>query len=555
MIRGRILLLLFLTCFVAIIVRLFYVQVMQGDVYAQDLIRTQQLLPERGKIYDRHGEPIAINKPVFDVIAEPENITVSKDEVVKKLDEVLEMGESTLEARLDMTRIWVPIAKGLTIEEKTSIHDKNIDGITFEEYTTRYYPEASLSAHLLGFVGKTESGDDIGYFGIEGFFEKELRGLPGFIKSERDVFNKPIFVGTQKRIQPEDGRDLTLTIDKNVQNIVKDELVSAIERYSADEICATIADPLTMEILAMACVPDFDPKRYFEFSDEYFRNTVVSTVYEPGSTFKPLIMAAAIEEEKIKPDDTMDEKGAIKLGEFTIQNWDDTYAGKITMTEILEKSSNIGMVYVGEQLGNDLLYEYIERYGFFERTGIGLQGEVPGNIKPRNAWFETDYATATFGQGIAITQLQLISSFSSLINGGNLMRPYIVKEIGDSNKPRIQEPHLIRKVLSEETSAIMKQMLQSSVEQAELSFELPEGYSIGGKTGTAQVAVGGTYDDSQSIASFIGFAPVDKPQFVTLVVVKNPKTSIWGSETAAPVFFNIARELFVYYNIVPTKSE
>jgi cell division protein FtsI/penicillin-binding protein 2 len=371
------------------------------------------------------------------------------------------------------------------------------------------------------------------------------------MKSERDVFNKPMFVGTQERVEAQDGRDLYLTIDKSVQNIVKTKLVKAVEQFKAAQACATVANPKTMEILSMVCVPDFDPAKYYEASPEAYVNTTVSNLYEPGSTFKPLMMAAAIQEKKVKPQDTFDEAGAVFESGYRIQNWNDKYEGEISMTRILEKSSNIGMVYISHKLGHDLQYEYLKKYGIGKATGIDLQGEATGFLRPQKEMYDIDYATAAFGQGISVTQIQLLRGFSSLINGGYLMRPYVVKEVHQGGKIRKREPKVETQIVSERTSEIMKKMLQSTVENAEAKFVFPKEYKIGGKTGTAQVAVQGKYDASKTIASFIGFAPVEDPQFIALVVVREPKSSQWGSETAAPVFFEIAKDLFVYYNIVP----
>jgi cell division protein FtsI/penicillin-binding protein 2 len=529
---------------------LFIIQVLEPSVYAKDYLQARKLLPERGKILDRNLEPLAVNQTKFRLYVEPRNIK-DREEVIRNIDSVLKIGEATLEARIDPAKVWVAIKGGLERDVRDKIMAMKMEGVGFENEPTRFYPEASLSAHILGFVGKNKNGESIGYFGIEGYYEKELIGLPGFLKSERDVFNRPIFVGVQDKVDAENGRDLVLTIDKSIQNIVKTKLKEALEKYDASQACATVANPHSMEILAMSCLPDFDPERYYEASPEAYVNTIISETYEPGSTFKPLVMAAALNEKKIKPQDTFNESGPLEISGYTIQNWNKKYIGIMSMTNILERSSNVGMVYVGGKLGNENLYRYLDAYGFMDPTGIDLQGEVGGLIKPKNAFYPIDYATATFGQGIAITQLQLLTAFSSLINGGHLMKPYVVKEIRQGDKVRARKPVQKAQVIDEHTSEVMKKMLQSSVDHAEMKFSFPKEYKLGGKTGTAQVAVQGQYDASKTIASFIGFAPVENPQFVSLVVIREPKTSIWGSETAAPVFFEIAKELFVYYNIVP----
>ncbi len=548
MIRGKLLLYLFLAAFAAVFLRLFQIQVVQPEHYARDFLQSRTLQPERGRIYDRSMKPLAVNQNTYRLFVEPQKIE-DKGELIEAIDEVLSIGEATLEAQIDDEKVWVAIAGGIGRETRDQMIDQEVEGLGFETEEARFYPESSLSAHLLGFVGRNEDNDRIGYFGVEGYYDKELRGLPGKERTERDAFNKPIFVGRQDRIEAINGRDLVLTIDKSVQNIVKTKLVDAVETFEARQACATVVDPDTMEILAMSCVPDFNPDRYFEASPEAFVNPVISNLYEPGSTFKPLIMAAALEEKKVKPLDTFDESGPIKIGEFTIQNWNKKYIGTMSMTNILERSSNIGMVHIGEQLGEELLVQYLKDFGLGEPTKIDLQGEVSNPI--RSQWYEIDYATATFGQGISVTQLQLLRGFASLINGGRLMRPYVVKEIHQDDRVRVQEPVVEKQLFSEHTSEVMKKMLRSTVENGEMPYSFPEGYSIGGKTGTAQVAVGGKYDASKTIASFIGFAPVDDPKFLSLVVITEPKTTIWGSQTAAPVFFDIAKELFVQYNIVP----
>jgi cell division protein FtsI/penicillin-binding protein 2 len=434
-------------------------------------------------------------------------------------------------------------------ETKNKLQATNLAGIGFEDKFGRYYPEASLSAHILGFVGKKDNGEDIGYFGVEGYYDKDLAGLPGFLKSDRDLLDKPILIGTQEKIDPEDGRDLYLTIDKSVQQIVKKKLLQGMEAYKPKEGCVIVADPYTMAIMALVCLPDFDLDRYYQFNESFFKNPAISSLYEPGSIFKPLIMAAGIEEKSIKPDEIYNEEGPIQIGEYTIRTWDNKYEGKISMSRILEKSSNVGMVYIGNKLGKDKIYSYLKKYGFGKLTNIDLQGEVSGYLKDKNEWYPIDYATVTFGQGIVATPLQMITAFSSIINEGKLLRPYIVAKAVSNNQEKVAQPKLVRQTISPKTSAIIRKMLTDTVEHGEVRWAKPQGYKIGGKTGTAQIAIEGRYDPSKTIASFIGFAPSDRPKFIVLVVLKEPQTSIWGSETAAPLFFDIAKELLVYYNI------
>lgn len=541
----------FTLIFIAVIVKLFYLQVLSTRPFLdKQYLKDQKIYPVRGKIFDRNGEPLVINQPVYLVYLEPKKI-IDKDKVIEKLDQILEVGEVTLSAKVNSAKDWVVVKRDVDKEIKEKIDRFNLEGVGFEKQFKRFYPEASLAAHLLGFVGKDYWGEDLGYFGIEGFYNRDLAGLPGVFKSERDLLGRPIIIGTQEWIEPENGRDIYLTIDKSVQTVVKKKLLAGLESYQAKEGCVIVANPQTMEILSLVCLPDFDPDNYYRFNENYFKNSVISSLYEPGSIFKPLVMAAAIEEKKIKPTDFYDEEGPIKIGKYSIKTWNNKYEGKISMTRILEKSSNVGMVYVGSRLGEKKLYSYLEKFGFGQLTGINLQGEIAGYLKPFNQWHAIDFATVTFGQGIAVTPIQMIRAFSAIVNGGNLLQPQVVKKINTDGSDRQINPKLERRVISQSTSKIIKKMLLSTVKHGEINWSVPKGYEIGGKTGTAQIPISGRYDPSKTVASFIGFAPYEEPKFIILVILREPKTSPWGSETAAPLFFEIAKELLVYYNIAP----
>lgn len=547
--KIRIVFLFFLFVFIAIIIKLFFIQVIPLSNNSKSYLKYRQIYPERGLILDRNEQPLALNRKSYLIFVEPKKIK-DQNTLIEKIAKELQVDEASLEAKMNPDLDWLKLAEGVSQKTKKSIEAMKLNGVGFEEQSQRYYPEASLSAHLLGFVGKGKEGETVGYFGVEGFYEQDLAGLIGFLKSERDPIGRPILIGDQEKIDSENGRDLVLTIDRSVQAIAKAKLKSGMESYQAKEGCVIIVQPYTLEILALTCLPDYDPNSYFESNDLIFNNQSISSLYEPGSTFKPLITAAGIEEKVIKPDSKFDEKGAVTIGEYTIRTWNNKYEGKITMTRILEKSSNVGMVYVGSKLGKNNILKYLKNLGFGGVTGIDLQGESAGYL--RDFWTDIDYATVTFGQGIVVTPIQMIRAFSSVINGGNLMRPYIVKAINTGASTQTVKPKLDKKIYSEKTSEIMRKMLVSTVERGEYKWVKPEGYKIGGKTGTAQIAVGGRYDTSKTIASFIGFAPADKPKFIALVVLKEPKSSIYGSETAAPLFFEIARELLYYYNISPT---
>ncbi len=548
--KIKLIFLFFIAFYIAIVVRLFFLQVIYSPVNKSPYLKTNKLVPVRGRIYDQKNQSLVLNQNSYQMYVEPKKIE-DKDRLLHQLSESLEIEEASISAKLDMSKYWVAIASGLTQEQKDKIDKLNLKEVGFDYQTKRYYPEASLSAHILGFLGKDSQGEDVGHLGVEGFYDRDLRGLPGFLETERDILGRPILIGVQQRVEAEDGRDLILTIDKNVQEISKKRLLEGMEKYKAKKGCVITADPKTMAILSLVCLPDYDLEKYYLFNENFYKNQAIADLYEPGSVFKPLIVASALEEKKIKANDTYDETGQVAVGEYKIKTWNDKYEGKISMTRILEKSSNVGMVYIGEKLGDKKIYSYLEKFGFGKNTGIDLEGEASGYLKPANGWYPIDYATVTFGQGIAITPIQMTRAFASLINGGYLMKPYVVQKIISKSKTTEMKPKIEKRIFSQTTSDIIKKMLVSTVENAEAKWDRPKGFSIGGKTGTAQVPIKGIYDASKTIASFIGFVPAENPKFLTFVVLYEPQSSIWGSETAAPLFFKIAKDLIVYYNISP----
>lgn len=550
MTKPRLLFIILLIFYLLIIVKLFHLQVLNPASTDTTYLKTNRILPERGKIYDRNSQPLAVNRSSFLLYFEPKKIA-DASEFVKKIDTILQLGEASLASKIDRTKNWVAVQSGLDKDKKQRLLDLKLKGLGFEDRFQRYYPESSLAAHLLGFVGKDAQSEDVGYFGVEGYFNKDLTGLPGIIKSDRDLLGRPILIGTQQKLDPENGRDLYLTIDKSVQETVKKKLQTGIERYKAKEGCILVANPQTLEMLALTCLPDFDLDRYYLFSEEFFKNPAISNLYEPGSTFKPFIMAAALDKKSVQPDDFYDEKGPSEIGGYTIKTWNNKYEGKISMTHIIEKSSNVGMVYVGERLGYKNIYSYLKKYGFGQATGIDLQGEADGYFKEEFAWYPIDFATVSFGQGIAVTPIQMLRAFASLVNGGKLLKPFVVRKISSGSEKKSIESKIERKTISARTSEMIKRMLLSAVENGEVRWAKPKGYQIAGKTGTAQIPIEGHYDPTKTVASFVGFAPFSDPKFLALVILREPQTSPWGSETAAPLFFEVAKELLVYYNIAP----
>jgi cell division protein FtsI/penicillin-binding protein 2 len=343
-------------------------------------------------------------------------------------------------------------------------------------------------------------------------------------------------------------------MEKPVQQIVERKLADGIKRYGAKAGSVVIMDPKTGGILASASYPTYDQRDYGNYDKDLYKNPVVANTYEPGSTFKTLIMAAGINEKLITPQTTINETGPVMVGPYAIRTWDNQYRGIVSMTDILVHSSNVGMVDIARRLGKDKMLSYIRAFGFGKPTNVDLEEEASPSLRADKDWTEIDELTASFGQGIAVTPIQMVRAVSALANGGKMMEPHVVEKITDAKGKTITiPPKVVGQVVTPQTASIVTEMMVAAVDNGEAKWAKPKGYRIAGKTGTAQIPVAGHYDATKTIASFVGFAPADKPQFVMLVTLTEPTSSQWGSETAAPLFFNIARDLFTYWGIPPSQ--
>ncbi|MBI5449455.1 penicillin-binding protein 2 [Candidatus Gottesmanbacteria bacterium] len=543
-----------LFCFISL--RLFYWQVIAGDrlkARAASQYSAEFILPaSRGKILASDSSPLVINQPAFLAYAEPKKIK-NISHFLSSVHTVLGANETDIDGLLaDEERSWVLLAHKVELPVVEKLKALGLSGLGFEKEPKRYYPEASMAAHVLGFVGSDENGRDKGYFGLEGYYDRDLRGKDGVVELEKDARGMPILIGEAKRIEAEDGRTLVLWVDKSIQNILENRLSEGIRKYGAQEGSVVIMDPQTGGILGMVSFPSYHPQNFLSYEKTLYKNPIVASSYEPGSTFKALVMSAGIQEKVISPTTTMEEIGPLNVNEYAIRTWNNEYHGTINMTKVLERSSNVGMVFVAQKLGKESLLRYIRDFGFGQPTGIDVEEESSPALRDRKNWTEIDYATASFGQGIAVTPIQMVRAVGALANGGWIMEPHIVKEIIESRGRVLRiKPKKIRQVISPATSRIVTEMMVAAVDNGEAKWAKPSGYRIAGKTGTAQIPVAGHYDEKKTIASFVGFAPADNPKFVMLVTLREPTSSPWGSETAAPLFFTIARDLFRYFGITP----
>lgn len=478
-------------------------------------------------------------------------------EIIKALkDEKEKIIDADIYKKLNEDLHWVSLNRKIDLAAKQRLEKLELIGVGFEETSLRFYPEGSSSAHLLGFVASDAYGEEAGYFGLEGFYNGELKGKKGLLTQEKDALGLPILIGKFLVTEAKPGKTLTLSLDRTIQHIVENKLKAGMEKYGAKGASAVVMDPKTGKILAMASYPDYDPLRAFEFPNNHHRNPITAESYEPGSTFKVLVMGAAINEGLVTPETICDIcAGPLSISGYTIRTWNNKYKANSTMTDIIIHSDNTGMVYAGRKLGVDKMYEYITNFGFGRPSKIDLQDESSPPLRAKESWKEIDLATASFGQGISITPIQLITAVSSIANGGKLMEPQIVSQITDQEKLYSIKPRVIAEPLKFETTRQVKDMMVRAVDEGEANFAKKQNgvldYKIAGKTGTAQVAVAGHYDKDKTIASFIGFAPADDPRFVMLVRFSEPSSSIFGSETAAPTFFAISKEIFTYLGIAP----
>lgn len=553
--RLRFVLSFFLACFLLVFGKLFYWQIVEGKQLSalalQQYYSKREIPAQRGKIYASDSYPLVINQNSYLLYMNPRQIDVSITELREKTEDIILLPEVDIENLRKKPVVWYPLAKNLDEETKKLVESLNIRGLGFEEGEKRFYPEASMSAHLLGFVGEDSEGKRKGYFGIEGFYDHELRGKPGFRYFEQDALGRPIPLAEETEEKTLPGRNMSLNIDRKIQFLAEKHLKDGIEKYGAVSGSVLIMDPESGAVLAMASFPSYDPASYYSFNQDLFKNPVISSAFEPGSVFKVLVMAIGLDSGKINKDEICTKcSEPRKIYDYTIKTWNDKYYPNSTMTDIIVHSDNVGMVYVSEKIGLDKFLEYLKKFGFSEATGVDLQGEMTPVFREKKNWTQIDLATASFGQGIALTPIQILNAVNAVANGGKLYKPQIVKKIFEEEKSIVIEPVLKGRPISEKTASKVKEMMIEAVENGEAKWAKPKGYQIAGKTGTAQIPIKGHYDPEKTIASFIGFAPADNPKFSMLVTLTEPQTSPWGSETAAPLWFDIAGDIFRVWGII-----
>lgn len=556
--RLRVLKAFFSIWAVCLILRLGYWQILKAPelqkTAAMQYGHTTLIAAPRGQILAADGFPLAKNKDTYLLFAEAQKLDLTSEMEKRVLDLINASDSAKLafnQAR-NTQQTWLPLQHYVSSEIKDAIEQLEIVGLGFSPEPTRLYLEGSSSAHITGFVGKNSAGENQGYFGLEGYYNRALSGKPGKVTQDSDAFNRPIVVGLQNTIQLQPGQNLITSIDRTVQFAAATKLKEGIEKYQADSGSVAIMETHTGRILAMASYPGYDPQNYQSFDESLYKNPIVSDGYEPGSTFKVLVMGAALDAGVISPDticSTCD--GPQTISGQTVRSYNNHYYPQSSMADVILHSDNVGMVFVGRKLGPDRLLSYLKKFGLGQLTGIDLEEEDTPKLRPDDQWRDIDLATATFGQGIALTRIQMLAAVNSIANRGNLISPRLVTAIGQNGEIKNLPSTKPKRVISETAAAQVVQMMKNGVENGEVRYYRVPNYSTAGKTGTAQIPIEGHYDKDNVIASFIGFAPVNNPKFTMLVTLRDPKTSPWGSTTAAPLWFSIAKELFRYYKIPP----
>src|SRR6056297_2954924 len=553
--RIKILFFILTFIFLLLIARLAWIQIINNDEYSNKALKKRikelKVNPDRGKIYDKNGKELAVSINRKTVVGLSKQIT-NPTQTAGQLADILSIGYNTLLNRLNREAYAVYLERKVSDQKVEEIKSLQLNGITFIDESKRIYPKDKLASQLLGFVGV----DGNGLEGIELTYNKYLSGSAGRILTERDAAGKMIPEGIVDYIPEENGNNIYLTINEAIQHSSERELALAAEKYNAEGGSVIIMEPDTGSIISMANYPTYNPNNFSDYKQKSWRNRAITDNYEPGSTFKIITTASAIEEGVVNQNDVFFDSGQVKVEKEFIECWDEDGHGTELFSDVVQNSCNPGFVQVGMRMGKENFYEYIDAFGFSKKTNIELPGEATGLIPNYDKIGDIELATISFGRGISVTPIQLITAVSAIANDGVLMKPKIVDKITNQKGNIVKNvtPTDIRKVVSSETANKTLNLLENVVSSGTGTNAFIDGYRIGGKTGTAQDYNKRIYD-----SSFIGLFPVNNPRFVVLVVLYGiDGQTYYASQTAAPLFKKIASDLIRYYKIpsqeTPQKS-
>jgi cell division protein FtsI (penicillin-binding protein 3) len=553
LIRIRLVGICFIIAFTMIGVRAFQLQILSQDEMEKRAERQRQriipLTPQRGTIYDRNGEEVAVSVEVDSIFVDPSKVS-DPPRVAKALASALSLPYSEVAKKIESQRSFTWIKRQVSLREAAAVRELRLPGVGFTKEHRRYYPNSEIGAQVIGFTGLDPGGLE----GVELQYNAIILGEGGYLVTERDALGRGLGAGNPV-LNARRGSNLYLTLDKNLQYIAEKELAAGVRKAGAKAGTVVVLDPRSGAVLAMASQPDFNPNAIQNHRPHQWRNRAICDTFEPGSTFKPFVIAAALNENVIGADDKIHcENGSFRIGGRTIN--DNRRYGKLSVTEILKVSSNIGVAKIGKELERERYHAYIQAFGFGRPTGVRLPGEVGGLVRRPSQWFDIDLAAISFGQGISVTPLQLAAATAAIANGGYLMAPYVVKRIVDEfGQTTNLEPTLVRQVISEKVAMQVRDMMVAATEEGGTgTLAAVPGFRIAGKTGTAQKVdpVTGGYSVDKRVASFSGFIPAEDPRLVILVVIDEPTGTTYGGVVAAPVFSHIASQALRYLDVTPT---
>lgn len=548
---------LFALFFMIIAGRAVQLQVLQGDrlmrLGQRQHLKEWIVLPKRGAVFDRAGEPLALSMESQSVYARPHRIE-DPAALASRLARALEMRVDEVREKITADKPFVWVRRQVSSAAAEKVQALEAEGVGMFYEPNRHYPQGQLAGQLIGFVGR----DSEGLEGLELKYNDYVRGETGSSVAERDALGRRVLVQGVEGLHIPPGNDIHLTLDTSIQHIAEKELEASILKYRAKAGVAVVVEPFTGEVLALANYPSFNPNRYSKESPDHRRNRAVTDSFEPGSTFKTILAAAALEEGVVGKDDLF----YCEMGKYSFAGRliHDTHPhGWLPFSKILQVSSNIGFTKVAEKLKKERFFKYIEKFGFGELTGIDVPGEVSGLLRRPDKWSGVDLATHGFGQGLATTPLQLVMAYAAVANGGFLMRPYVMRRAVDAKGEVVLEngPRVVRRVISEKTARLLASMLRDVTTEGGTGVAATvEGFEVAGKTGTAQKAdpVHGGYSAKKRVASFVGFVPADQPRLVALVLIDEPEVNVYGGVVAAPVFRNIARGALRHLAVAPRKT-
>ncbi|KYZ77099.1 stage V sporulation protein D [Anaerosporomusa subterranea] len=544
-------LLLFTTIIISgLTVRLMYLQFYRSSWLTENAtdqrVREVPVEAKRGIVFDRNGKPMIISVSTESIYAIPAQVQ-DAEKTAAKMAAILALDQEKLAVKLKRRQAFTWIMRKADTDTASKIKQLNLPGIGFTQEGKRHYLYDNLASHVLGFTGIDSQGLD----GVELTFDSYLKGRAGSVVIEYDARGHEIPYAHQRYVPAIEGNNLYLTIDLVLQQIVERELDRVIRETQAKAATIIAMDPRSGEVLALANRPDYNPNKFAEYSPKLWRNIAVSNTYEPGSTFKIITTAAALKEKAVKLDDKFFDPGFTEVQGRNIRCWKHGGHGSQTFVEVVEHSCNVGFVNVGLRLGRDPFYNYIESFGFGQPTNIDLSGEASGIMIKRSAIKPINIATIAIGQSIAVTPIQLLTAVSAVANGGQLLRPQIVREVKDKDNQilRTFQPDIKKQVLDLETASVVRGILERVVENGTGRNAFVENGHVAGKTGTAQKVEGGAYAPDKFIASFVGFAPANDPQIAMLVVIDEPSGLYYGGQIAAPVFGRVMQDALQYLGV------